>query len=968
MIPCDQPMPSNLPSAEDLLDFVYTAEIGLHWVTADGTIQWANPADYEPLGYSAEEYIGHNITEFHADAAVIDDMLRRLASGERLRDREARLRCKDGSTRKVLITSSVKFDEAKNFLHSRCFTIDARTRRPEGAAEFQIESLCREVERLSAVASHGRGLIDSILEASPYGIIVSDAQGKLILQNAAAERIWAGSATAEDIAGWGKYRGFHSDGRPYEGGDWAMARCLIAGETVQPEETRIRRFDGSHGVLLGGSAPIRGPGGELQGAVAIFADVTKIKQVEEDLRLTSQLHLTTLRSIGDAVIATDSEGRVTFLNTIAEQLTEWSIVEARGTALSEVFRIVHEHTRLGVESPVDKVLREGKVVGLANHTVLIGKHGAEVAIDDSGAPIFDGRGQLAGVVLVFRDVTEKRREEARRRFLVDASTLLASSLEYVPTLTSVAKLAVPIIADWCAVDIVERGGHVARLAVAHVDAAKIRFAEDLETRYPSDPSSPYGVHAVLRTGTSILMQEIPQALLTETAVDDEHLRLILELGLKSAMIVPLVARGRMLGAITFVAAESNRKFGPLDLSFAEELARGAALAVDNASLYREAQQANRSKDEFLATISHELRTPLNAMLGWATLLQSPGMSEEKRMQGLATIERNAKAQSQLIEDLLDVSRIISGNLRLELASVNLVAIVQAATEAIRPAALAKGVRLEVMLDPAAGEATGDAARLQQVLWNLLSNGVKFTQKGGTVSVRLERVESQVEVQVIDTGIGIEPEFLPHVFERFRQANPTSTRAQGGLGLGLAIVRHLVELHGGTVRVESAGAKRGAAFKIRLPLAAVKHVEALEADAASAAPASLEAPSLAGLRVLVVDDEEDARTLLAEVLRRHDAEVITASSVEEALREIQASPPDILVSDIGMPGEDGYSLMRKLRALTKDGRQIPAAALTAFARREDRTRAMLAGFQAHVAKPVEPGELVIVVASLAGRIR
>lgn len=957
-------MSGSAPSAEDLLDFIETAEIGLHWVTADGTIRWANPADYEPLGYSAEEYIGHSITEFHADADVIADILHRLSSGQRLRDCEARLRCKDGGTRKVLITSSVKFDEAQNFLHTRCFTIDATKRRPEGSSEIRIEALCREVERLSVLASHERGLLESILEASPYGIIVSDAQGKLILQNRAAEMIWAGSATADNIAGWGKYRGFHPDGRPYEGGDWAMARCLIAGETVQPEETRIQRFDGSHGVLLGGSAPIRGVGGERQGAVAIFADVTNLKQIEEELRLTSQLHFTTLKSIGDAVIATDSQGRVTFLNPVAEQLTQWSVAEARGMPLPDVFRIVNKHTRVPVESPVDKVVREGKVVGIANHTVLLGRHGAEVAIDDSGAPMFDGQGYLAGIVLVFRDVTEKRREEDRRRFLSDASTLLASSLEYVPTLTSVARLAVPAMADWCAVDIVERGGRVARLAVAHVDPAKVRFAEELEARYPSDPSSPHGVHAVLRTGKSVLMEEIPHSLLSESAVDDEHLRLILELGLKSAMIVPLVARGRTLGAITFVAAESNRRFGPLDLSFAEELALAAALAVDNASLYLEAQQANRAKDEFLATISHELRTPLNAMLGWATLLQSPAMPEEKRAQGLATIERNAKAQSQLIEDLLDVSRIISGNLRLELASVNLVAIVETAAEAIRPAALAKGVRLEVILDPSAGAATGDAARLQQILWNLLSNGVKFTQKGGTVSVRLERVDSQVEVQVIDTGIGIEPEFLPYVFERFKQANPTTTRTHGGLGLGLAIVRHLVELHGGTVRVESAGAKRGSAFKVRLPLAAVKHLTALEADAASAAPGAEEAPSLAGLRVLVVDDEEDARTLLAEVLRSHDAEVVTASSADDALRQIQASPPDVLVSDIGMPGEDGYSLIRRVRALT--GRMIPAAALTAFARREDRTRAMMAGFQAHVAKPIEPGELVIVVASLAGR--
>ncbi len=665
-----------------------------------------------------------------------------------------------------------------------------------------IEALRREVERLTVVASRDRGLVESILDASPYGIIVSDAHGKLILQNKAAERIWAGSATANDIAGWGQYRGFHPDGRPYEGGDWAMARCLLQGETVDPEEMRIKRFDDSDGVLLGGSAPIRDNDGVLQGAVAIFADVTKLKEIEGALQLSAQRFFTTLKSIGDAVIATDAEGRINFLNPIAEELTQWSLAEANGRPLSEIFRIVNENTRQVVDSPVDKVLREGKIVGLANHTVLIGRHGREVAIDDSGAPIFDDHGVLAGVVLVFRDVTEQRREEDRRRFLNEASTLLASSLEYGPTLTSVTRLAVPTVADWCAVDIVERNGNLARLAVAHVNPAKVRFAEEMAERYPPDPASPNGVHSVVRSGKPMLMEEIPEGLLKDAAVDDEHFRLMMELGLKSAMVVPLRARGKTFGAITFVSAESNRRYGSKDLAFAEEVANCAALAVDNATLFQEAQQASRAKDEFLATVSHELRTPLNAMLGWATILQAPDMTEEKRIRGLATIERNAKAQAQLIEDLLDVSRIISGNLRLDLASVNLATIIEAAAEAVRPAAQAKGIRLDVMLDRAGEEVTGDAARLQQVLWNLLSNGVKFTEKGGRVSVVLERIDSQIEVQIADTGMGIEPEFLPHVFERFKQANASSTRTHGGLGLGLAIVRHLVELHGGTLYIAS----------------------------------------------------------------------------------------------------------------------------------------------------------------------
>lgn len=840
-------------------------------------------------------------------------------------------------------------------------------KRAEGPLDPRIEALHREIERLTVLASRERGLIESILDASPYGIIVSDPHGKLILQSKAAERIWAGSASASDIAGWGQYRGFHPDGRPYEGGDWAMARCLLDGVTVEPEEMRIQRFDGSHGVLLGGSAPIRDGQGTLLGAVAIFADVTALKEAQQALLDTSERFQTTLRSIGDAVIATDARGRITFLNPIAEQLTQWTAEEASGRPLSEVFRIVNENTRLEVESPVDKVLREGKIVGLANHTVLIGRHGREVAIDDSGAPIFDGEGRMTGVVLVFRDVTEHRREEDRRRFLNEASTLLASSLEYGPTLASIARLAVPTIADWCAVDILERGGNLARLAVAHVNPAKVRFAQEVEARYPSDPTSPNSVQSIVRSGKPLLMEEIPETILIAAAVDEEHLRLIQELGLKSAMVVPLRARGKTFGAITFVAAESDRRFGPKDLSFAEELANCAALAVDNASLFREAQQASRAKDEFLATISHELRTPLHAMLGWATLLQSPEMTEEKRRQGLATIERNAKAQSQLIDDLLDVSRIISGNLRLEMTPVNLATIIEAAADAVRPAALAKGVRLQVEIDPSASAATGDAARLQQILWNLLSNGVKFTPGDGAVSIRLERADSQVEIQVIDTGVGIEPEFLPYVFEPFKQANASTTRGQGGLGLGLAIVRHLVELHGGTIRVESAGARAGSAFKIRLPVAAVRPAIPPDADIASSAPDSHEAPSIAGLRVLVVDDEDDARTLVAEVLQLYGAEVTLAASAAEGLATILASPPDVIVSDIAMPGEDGYSFIRKVRALTKYQRLIPAAALTAYARKEDRTRAIMAGFQAHVTKPVETEELVVVVASLAGRI-
>jgi PAS domain S-box-containing protein len=951
---------------KDLLDFVDTAAVGLHWVASDGTILWANPADYEPLGYSEAEYIGHNIVEFHADPATIADILRRLTAGERLHNYEALLRCKDGSTRKVVITSSVRFDETGDFLHTRCFTVDVSQRRPEGL-EIQIEALSREVERLRVLASRERGLVESILRQSPHGIIVSDVSGKLVLVNTAAERIWAGSASADSIAGWGQYRAFHEDGRPFAPTDWSMARALRDGVTIEPEEIHIRRFDDSPGIVLGGAAPLFATDGKVDGAVAIFADITKFKQQEEELRISGERYLTTLKSIGDAVIATDAEGKITFVNPVAEALTGWALEEARGRRLVEVFRILNEQTRLPLESPADKVIREGKMVGLANHTILVARDGTETAIDDSGAPIFNPKGQLVGIVLVFRDVTEKRREDDRRRFLVEASSLLASSLDYAPTLASVAQLSVQRIADWCAVDILQSNGSLERLAVTHVDPVKIRWLEELQKRYPPDPKSPHGVHEVIRTGKPQLMSEIPDELLVKAAVDDEHLRLIRELGLRSSMIVPLRCRGRILGAITLVSAESQRRFGPNDLLFAEELANVSAMAVENARLYRDAQQANRTKDDFLATVSHELRTPLNAMLGWASLLRTSTMSEEKRQQGLETIERNARAQAQLIEDLLDVSLIVSGNLRLEARSVDLPSVINAAVDSVRLAAEAKRVRIEVRVEREAQHATGDPGRLQQVVWNLLSNAVKFSRERGVVTVRVARVDSQAEIQVSDTGLGIDPEFLPHIFERFKQANSTTTRSYGGLGLGLAIARHLVELHGGTITAASLGPDQGASFRVRLPLAAVFREVRANALAEGPVPTRVVAPALDGLHVLVVDDEQDARTLVTAVLEGHGARVTSVSSAAEALREIRRARPDVLVSDIGMPEEDGYSLIRSVRALTGGGaKDIPAAALTAYARKEDRTRAMYAGFQSHVAKPVDPDELLIVVATLAGR--
>ncbi|HEX8285236.1 MAG TPA: ATP-binding protein [Pyrinomonadaceae bacterium] len=577
------------------------------------------------------------------------------------------------------------------------------------------------------------------------------------------------------------------------------------------------------------------------------------------------------------------------------------------------------------------------------------------------ADLYDEQRRLRG---------EAEAAERRATFLAEATSLLSSSLEYERTLEAIAHAAVPWVADWCGVDVVGEDGGVRRLAVAHVDPAKVEWARGLAERYPYDPDALHGLPAVLRTGRSELYEEVPDELLVASAKDEEHLAIMRGLGFSSVMVVPLAAHGRAFGAITFVTAESGRRYGHEDIAFAEDLARRASLAVENARLYRQAQDANRIKDEFLATLSHELRTPLTAILGWASMLRSGGFDAEATRRAVETIERNARAQRQIVEDVLDVSRIITGKLRLELRPVEARALLQEAVETVRPTAEAKGVFLSTLLGTDVGEVSADPDRLRQVLWNLLSNAVKFTPRGGRVEVELRRDGAQALMRVADTGQGISPDFLPHVFDRFRQADMGTTRQHGGLGLGLAIVRHLVELHGGEVTAESAGPGLGSTFQLRLPLKTEPRADEPALTEPAQAPAQYDAfasESLAGTRVLLVEDEEDARSMLKALLESAGAGVRAVGSAAEAWAALEGGAWDVLVSDIGMPQEDGYSLVGRVRARdARRGERTPALALTAYARDDDRARALAAGFDAHMAKPVEPAELVSAVARLAGR--
>ena len=393
------------------------------------------------------------------------------------------------------------------------------------------------------------------------------------------------------------------------------------------------------------------------------------------------------------------------------------------------------------------------------------------------------------------------------------------------------------------------------------------------------------------------------------------------------------------------------------------------LLKNEQSARKDAEIANRLRDEFLATVSHELRAPLNSILGWARLMQKGTLDEKTLEKAVATIVRNAESQNRLIEDLLDVSRIISGKMRLEVMTVKPINFVESALETVRPAAEAKNITLEVVGDPVVSHISGDPNRLQQVMWNLLSNAIKFTSNGGRVSVEINRDSGKIDIKVKDTGVGIKDEFLPHVFDRFRQADASSIRKFGGLGLGLAIVRHITEMHGGTVNVESGGENQGSTFIVSLPVVTSPDEEdTIEINASDPNYTSDLKLSLDGLLILVVDDEQDTRQLLVQSLTHYGATVVTAASAAEGLQEVIDKSPDVLVSDIGMPDEDGYMFIKKVRALEDENQKnITAIALTAFTRAQDRMRALSSGFQNHVAKPVEPDELATVIASLKGKL-
>lgn len=760
-----------------------------------------------------------------------------------------------------------------------------------------------------------------------------------------------------------------------------MLDLKLGGETLTAYEVELTARDGSTLTLEVGSRLIY-KDGQPAGVQGIARDVTERKRVEQALRVSEARYRTLAEAVRQLMWASDADGKPVYVNTRWQEFTGSETDQFLNLKWIDVLHpddvarvLATRESSIKAGEPYEMECRMRRADGAYRW------HLARVV------PLKDENGSVLQWFGTATDIHDIKGAEESQRFLAEASAILNRSLDYETRLSELAQLAVPHIADWCAVDMLDEDGLPRLLSVSHVDISRAETARELRRRYPLDPGAAYGVPNVLRTGEPEVHSEITDSSLAEYATDSDQLKLITHLGARSGMIVPLVARGRTLGAITFMIADSDRRYGASDLVLARELAHRAAMAIDNARLYREAQDANRLRDEFLATVSHELRTPLNAILGWAQLLREGKLDEDGSSHAFEIIERNARTQASLIEDILDVSRIITGKLRLDAEAVELVPLTEAAIDVVRPAAQAREIQLAVSLDPRAGSIRGDVNRLQQVVWNLLSNAIKFTPEGGRVMIKLQRADNNARIVVSDTGIGIKPEFLPHVFDRFRQADSALTRKHGGLGLGLAIVRHIVEMHGGTVRAESEGEGRGATFIVSLPLgqprisesglliagpwneAKIDTARLSEQHSTGNNPggAQAEIAMLEGARVLVVDDEIDARELIVTLLSNRGARVIAVATASEALGTLlECDPdawPDVIVSDIGMPNIDGLEFMRKVRVMElKRSSRTHAIALTAYAADDDRAAAFAAGYDVHIAKPFDPAGLANAVAA------
>jgi PAS domain S-box-containing protein len=1036
-------------SRQDLEDFFENGSIPLHWVGADGTILRANRAELVLLGYEPGEYVGHHIADFHVDPEAIADILARLGRNEIIRNYEARLRCKDGSVKHVLIDSSVLWDEGR-FVHTRCFTRDITQRRLDeqhlAAAVQRLEALYHLADRVGRAKD-----LTSVCEAAIASIMAVGATraSVLLFDEAGVMRFQAWRNLSD------RYRAAVDGHSPWSRDTAAPAAIVVEdaeadpalgafGDVVRAEGIRALAFVPlvNHGHLLGKfmvyyDAPHAFSADEMRLAGSIAQHVAfGVARVRSDAAIEDLLTREQgARREADAARIESEDRRVTaeelarLARAMNETLDVTSVAERTVEAALSLFRARASGLRLAAP--------DGSLVGIAfsgamkelfpiGHTVSGGTasvsglammQGAAVWSDDTfsdprlvlaeeirarmqqagdasvlAAPL-RSKGEIIGALSIadragrcfgkpeadilqaFADqaalAIENARlyEEARRRqreaeVVAEVTQRMNASLDLQTTLGPLVHGA----RELCE-------GHIGRIVVRDPGTGRMELRHQVGARWDGyrdrmviEPGAGSG-GIVLATNKPFRTDNYAE----DPRISPHYLEASRADGTVAQLVVPIPGEAGIAGLL-YVDRKDRRPFTDSDEAILVRLADHAATAIRNSQLFAaeqcaraDADAANHAKDQFLAILSHELRTPLSAILGWARLLLAGLLDAAQQRQAAGIIERNAQLQSELVSDLLDVSRIVAGKMEIDRIPVDLLLVVRAAVEAAGADFDAKKVCLVTELDSAAGEILGEPRRLQQIVANLLSNAVKFTPAGGVVTVRLVRHETSARLGVSDTGEGIDPAVLPRIFAPFEQGDTSTTRKHQGLGLGLAIVRQLVELHGGMIRGESEGKGKGATFTVDLPVLAVRRVRADGPRDAGGAVTGLE-----GCRVLIVDDQPDARDLLALVVGQSGADVKVAGSARDALRILSAHEIDMLVSDIAMPEMDGYTFIETVRRqeAERPGGRLRAVAVTAHTGQQVRDRAIAAGFDAHAVKPLNPEDLVVLLTKLRqqGRAR
>jgi PAS domain S-box-containing protein len=1011
------------------------APVGIEQVGQDGRLLEVNPKLCAMLGYTREELLERTFAEItHADDRVAETpQIARLLAGEVARYTiEKRYLHKNGEPVWVRLTSSLAGTSGAPGT-SRISVVEDITERK------QLEEKLRQQAEELAKANQ---LAHTLAENAAAALYLYDADGRVTFMNPAAEAMFGWTReetlgkTLHDLI---HYK--HPDGTPYPMSECPLRTVMTEGKKVVQHEDLFIHKDGSWVPVSCSNAPVFSEG-RIAGAVLVAHDISERKRAEEELRHSQEWFATTLQSIGDAVIATDATGRVTFLNPVAESLTGWQQEEAQGRHLPEVFRIVNEQRREAAENPVTKVLREGSIVGLANHTILIARNGREIPIDDSGAPIRAGSGSVLGAVLVFRDITDRRRAEEARR---ESEERLRLFIEHAPAAIAMFDRQMRYLAvsrRWLAdygldgQDIVGRShyevfpevpdrwraihqkclaGAVERCAedpFERVDGTLqwvrweihpwqrgdgeiggiILFTEEITERKRADEALRQSeerlagiigaaMDAIITTDeeqrivvfnaaaermfrcctAEVLGQPIERFIPPRLrAIHRDHIRHFSQTGVTSrsmtspGTLTAVRADGEEFpieATISQVTVGDQRLFTVIlrDVTERQQMEEALRRHVE------ELAHANRAKDEFLAMLAHELRNPLGAVTNALQVMRMSDPARPAWQRAMDVVGRQVKHQARLVDDLLDVSRITQGKIHLRAEPIDLARLVREATEDHSRALEEAGLTHTVELGQQPIWVTGDPTRLAQIVGNLLQNSLKFTERGGHVTVRVtvDKADRRAAVAVRDTGVGIEPEMLPRVFDVFAQADRTLHRSPGGLGLGLALVKGLVELQGGEVRAASEGRGWGAEFTFFLPLA---DTTAVPADAA--APSDTDAERV---RVLIVEDNRDAADALRDMLELSGYTVHVAYSGTAGLEAARQFWPDVVLCDLGLPGMDGYAVAAALRQDPATA-SIHLVAVSGYGQEEDQRRSREAGFDRHLTKPVDPAEMERVLVS------